>query len=69
MVVVNVAILFKIHFTQMLGNLCCGAPFVVYVEHLQYVQYKFNVIFARNVLDGISMRSAIIQTIFIVNVV
>jgi len=29
----NVAILFKIHFTRMMGNLCRGAPSVVYVEH------------------------------------
>jgi len=35
---VNVAILFKIHFILMLGSLCLGAPFVVYLEHFQYVE-------------------------------
>jgi hypothetical protein len=31
--VVIVAILFKTHFTQMVGSLCLGAPIMVFVEH------------------------------------
>ena len=38
--VANVAILFKILFTHMMGRLCCGALFVVYVEQFQYKMYN-----------------------------
>jgi len=34
--VVIVAILFKIHFTQKMGILCCGASFMVNVEYFFY---------------------------------
>jgi len=33
--VVNVATLFKIHLTRLVGSFCCGAPFVMYVGHFQ----------------------------------
>jgi len=36
--VVNVTVLFKIHFTRMLGGFCRGAPFVVYVEQFQCIE-------------------------------
>jgi len=38
--VVNVAILSKILLTHMVGSLCCGAHFVLYVEHTQYKMYN-----------------------------
>jgi len=38
--VVVVVILFKIHFTQMMGSLCHGASFMVYVEHSTYTKTK-----------------------------
>jgi len=36
--VVIVGILFKIHFTQKMGILCRGAPFMVNVEHFLYIE-------------------------------
>jgi hypothetical protein len=54
--VVNVSILFKIHFIQILGSLCRGVPFVVYVKHLQYVQYTCCVIFVGNFLNAIVLQ-------------
>jgi len=33
-----VAILFKVHFTQKMGSLCRGAPFMVNVEHYLYIE-------------------------------
>jgi len=36
--VVTVAILFKIHFTQKMGSLCHGTPFMVNVEHSLYIE-------------------------------
>jgi len=36
--VVIVAVLFKIHFTQKMGILCCGVSFVVNVEHFFYIE-------------------------------
>jgi len=35
---VIVAILFKVHFTQKMGSLCRGAPFMVNVEHFLYIE-------------------------------
>jgi len=35
--VVIVAVLFKIHFTQKIGSLCCRIPFMVNVEHFLYI--------------------------------
>jgi len=32
--VVNVVVLFKIHFIQLMGSFCHGAPFMVYIERL-----------------------------------
>jgi len=50
---VHVAILFQIHFTQMVGRLCRGAPLVVYVEHWQYIECKCRVIVVGNFLDAV----------------
>jgi hypothetical protein len=36
--VINVAILFKIHFTQKMGSLCRGAPFIVNMEYFLYIE-------------------------------
>jgi len=36
--VVNVAIIFNNHFTQMVGICCRGAPFVVYVQQFQCIE-------------------------------
>jgi hypothetical protein len=63
--VVNIAILFKIHFTRMLGSLRHGALFVVYVEHFQCIEYKCCIIIVGICLDEIEMRSAITLIIFI----
>jgi len=36
--VVNVAIIFKHHFTRMVGIFCRGAPFVEYVQQFQCIE-------------------------------
>jgi len=40
LVEVVAVMLFKIHFTQMMGSLCHGASFMVYVEHSTYTMTK-----------------------------
>jgi hypothetical protein len=57
--VVNVALLFKSHFTLMVGSLCRGAPFVVNVEHFQYIEQKCSIIFVGNRWDEIAKPSTI----------
>lgn len=53
---VIVAILFKIHFTQKMGGLCRGTPFMVNVEHFLYIEQKCSIIFVGNLLDEIVMQ-------------
>jgi hypothetical protein len=36
--VINVAMLLKIHFTQKMGSLCHGAPFMVNMEQFLYIE-------------------------------
>jgi hypothetical protein len=36
--VINVTMLLKIHFTQKMGSLCPGGPFMVNMEHFLYIE-------------------------------
>ena len=40
----------------MVGSLCDGAPFVVYVGHLQYTEWKCGVILVGNCLAAVVMQ-------------
>jgi uncharacterized MnhB-related membrane protein len=47
---VIVAILFKVHVT------CLGAPFMVNVEHVLYIEWKCIIIFVGNLLNEMVMQ-------------
>jgi len=43
----------------MMGRICCETPFVVYVEHFQYIEQKCSIILFGDRLDEAVMQSLI----------
>jgi len=57
---VNCVIFFKIHFTRMVGRVCHGVLFMVYMECVKYTEETCNISLVEDRLDEIAMQSVII---------